>query len=506
VEIQKMADRVTPRRTFRAGLAYIAAVLLLTEYGAEVCPFLEQLTYRHLVWIHLGAFTIAFIARGFGIALLHRTALRDPVGYHGLPWRQLWLDMTFWVIAGLIITGWNYLYYEFPVASGLKVVLGSVTLGIFSSGYFALLSEADLLAAGLLGLDREEGRFFSISSKFMAFFASSVGVICGVILLLIYKDFIFTVESLTTGAPFRFDWIVREVLFVFAVLVAGTLLVADRYGRNLRLMFELQLDTLGAVQRGDLERAVPVVTNDEFGLIAGATNRMIDGLRDKERIERAFGKYLSPSVAQAVLDSEQETRLGGRLVSATVLFTDLRGFTPLSEKCSPEEMVGLLNEYFTMVVRAVHDSAGILDKFVGDAAMAVFGLDGQSDGCDSAFGTAIAIREGLVELNAGLAARDLPSLENGIGIHHGAVVAGNIGSEERLEYTVIGDAVNVASRLEGLTKELRTPLAVSREVRDRISSESQDRVVELGAWQLKGKSEPVAVYGLSTESLSPEDA
>jgi adenylate cyclase len=499
-----MVGRIVFSRLWQAAVAYVMAVLLLTIYGAEVCPFLEQLTYWQMLGILAGAYAIAFAIRVpvfFGLEVHARRLGADHL--YRLPWRLLWADLAIWAFAGLLVTAWNALHYDFPVPSGLKIVLGSLTLGIFSSGYHALAVEADLLSAADSLPVALGSRFFSISSKFMAFFSASVVVVSGVILLLVYKDFTFTIESLTTGAPFSFSWIIKEVLFVFAVLVAGALLVANRYGRNLRLMFEVQLETFGAVERGDLERSVPVTTNDEFGLIAQATNEMIAGLRDKERIKRAFGKYLSPSVAKAVLETEQETGLSGRLVTAAVLFTDLRGFTPLSEKCSPQEMVALLNEYFTMVVRAVHDNNGVLDKFVGDAAMAVFGLDDQPGPCENALRTAFSIRSGLVELNAGLSARNLPALENGIGIHLGPVVAGNIGSEERLEYTVIGDAVNVASRLESLTKEISTPLAISHEVYASLNTESQGGLTDLGAWQLKGKSQPTTVYGISAVPPSP---
>ena len=154
-----------------------------------------------------------------------------------------------------------------------------------------------------------------------------------------------------------------------------------------------------------------------------------------------------------MLGSEEETNLGGRQVEVAITFTDLRNFTPLTECCSPQETVRILNEYFTMVVSTVHRHGGVVDKFIGDAAMAVFGLDGNEEMCDQALRSAFDGHRGLVGLNRDLVSRGLPEVRLGIGVHFGAAVAINIGSEERLEYTVIGDSVNTASRLESLTKE-----------------------------------------------------
>jgi adenylate cyclase len=340
------------------------------------------------------------------------------------------------------------------------------------------------------------GRFFSISSKFMIFLGSSVVVLTGVILLLVYKDFRFTIDALTGDHPFEFRWVVQEVVFVFGVLLLGSLLVARQYTRNLKLMFGLQLEAFEAVERGDYETSVPRVSNDEFSLIAEGTNRMIAGLRERERIKRAFGKYMDPAVAEAVLRNEQEAMLGGRTVDVAVLFTDIRDFTPLAERCGPREVVNILNEYFGLVVGAVHAHRGVLDKFVGDAAMAVFGLDGGSGPCDAAAAAGLEIRDGLGDLVGRLRAQGYPELRTGIGIHYGAVVAGNIGSEERLEYTVIGDAVNTAARLESLTKELASSVAVSGEVYDRLLPQAKARLTYVGDCQLKGKSQPLPVYGV----------
>ena len=181
---------------------------------------------------------------------------------------------------------------------------------------------------------------------FMVFVVASLVVISAVVLLLIYKDFTYVISEFTRGKTFKFSWVVREVLF--AVLLMGCLVVARRYSRNLRLMFDLQLKAFGAVEKGDYDRFVPLVSNDEFSVIAEQTKKMIVGLREREKIKKAFGKYLDPQVAVAVLNTEEDANLGGRQVEVAIMFTDLRNFTPLSARCSPQETVRVLNDYFTI--------------------------------------------------------------------------------------------------------------------------------------------------------------
>ena len=490
------------RETARTAITYLLSIFLLGFYGIEVCPFLESLTVRQLMLILAVAFLIGFAGRTLLIHRLRRqevsTMGEDEVDLDR-PWKYLLTDLGTWVCIGLLVTAWNSLAYDFPVPSGLKVVLGCFTLGVFTATCLALEVEhqlIDCVAHASHPVRFKPGRFLSITTKFQAFLGLCIVVICLILLLLVYKDFQFVIQHLSSAEPFQFAWVVREILFVFAVLFAGTLIVLRKYSRNLRLMFDLQLGALGNVGQGDYDSFVPVVSRDEFSIIAERTNDMIAGLRERERIKTIFGKYVSAPIAQEILGHEGGDDLGGREHQVAVLFTDLRNFTPFAERCAPQEVVHVLNEYFTMVVAAIHAHHGILDKFIGDSAMAIYGLGSDTDPCADALQTALDIHRGLAELNESLVARDLPPLENGIGIHYGLVVAGNIGAPERLEYTVIGDAVNTASRLEQLTKELPSPLALSADAYAQLAETQQTRLQPLGEHLLKGKSAPLAVYGL----------
>lgn len=484
----------------RIFILYALSVIILTFYGIEVCPFLETLTPGELITVLIVAFAITGTLRAI---ILHRFQADTKINFQK-PWQYLKTDLAMWFLAGLLVTLWNAYHYHFPVESGLKIILGCLTLGIFSSSYLALKVEHELIQClseePQAHLFSKQGKFFSITTKFFTFTILSVSVVTLVLLLLIYKDFIFIIDTLSMDQPFEFIWVVREILFVMVILLLGSFAVARQYSHNLKLMFELQLKSFGAVEKGNYETFVPVVSHDEFGLIAEQTNHMIVGLKEKVRIEKAFGKYMSPVVANAVLHTEQETHLGGREVNVAILFTDLRDFTPLSEKCTPQEVVAILNEYFTMVVKAVHSHHGVLDKFIGDAAMAVFGLDEDPKAHENALFTAIEIEQGLKELNQNLSTQDRPTIRNGIGIHCGPVVAGNIGSEERLEYTVIGDAVNTAARLESLTKDLPSTLAISKDVYDCLPTNMTTNLTYLQDYDLKGKTTKIAVYGFAPQA------
>lgn len=489
------------REALKSSLFYLLCTGLLSVYGTEVCPFIESLAPGQLVSILAVALSLGFALRWLLIGRLRlQEAARPGEVDLGRPWHYLRVDFCSWIAIGLLVTIWNTLNYAFPPGSGLKVVLACATLGMFTSTSLALDVERDLVRrlsadAGINVFKR--GRFLSISTKFLGFIALCVGLIAVVLLLLIYKDFQFVIERYASGEHFEFIWIVQEIVFVFATLLAGTLIVMRKYSRNLQLMFDLQLGALGSVQQGNYNASVPVVSNDEFSLIAERTNEMIAGLKERERIKTIFGKYVNSTVASQILGQAGGADLGGREVEVAILFTDLRNFTPLSERCTPHEVVEILNQYFSLVVEEIHRCGGEVDKFIGDAAMAVFGLGGGTNPCQDALDAARAIRRILEVINRELAARQLPAVDNGIGLHYGQVIAGNVGSPERLEYTVIGDAVNIAARLEQLTRTLPSPLALSAEVYIRITEEARAGLSHLGEHALKGKAAPLVVYGLA---------
>lgn len=218
---------------------------------------------------------------------------------------------------------------------------------------------------------------------------------------------------------------------------------------------------------------------------------------DKTRVRRTLERYVSKNVVKELLDNPQTyfNSLSGVRRNVTVLFSDVRGFTTLTEGADSALLVKQLNEYFSAMVGHVFAHQGTLDKFIGDAVMAVWGnivSAGAAQDAQHAVATALAMKRSLIELNTGWRARGMTELAFGIGINHGEAIVGNLGSSEKMELTVIGDAVNLASRLEGLTKEYHLDLLIGETLAPLVEARFLLRTVDYV--QVKGKTRPVTVY------------
>jgi adenylate cyclase len=220
--------------------------------------------------------------------------------------------------------------------------------------------------------------------------------------------------------------------------------------------------------------------------------------REKKKIRGAFQYYLTASVINEMLKDPAKLKLGGDKKDLTVLFSDIRGFTTISEKLTPEALVALLNEYLTAMTNEVFQHDGLLDKYMGDAIMAVFGapLD-QPDHAHRACLTALAMMKALRQLQKKWKDEGRPVFDIGIGINTGDMVVGNMGSEMRFDYTVMGDMVNLGSRLEGTNKEYGTNIIISEFTYEKVKDSICCR--ELDGVRVKGKIKPVKIYELLGE-------
>ena len=248
---------------------------------------------------------------------------------------------------------------------------------------------------------------------------------------------------------------------------------------------------MSRVGRGELDARCPVVANDEIGAATEGFNRMLEGLREREIIRETFGKYVTREVRDEILAG----RVGveGRLEEVSILFADLRDFTPWVERTAPREVVHDLNEYFTEMEAAIRAHGGLVLQYIGDEIEAVFGAPLRApDHADRALAAAREMRRRLTALNERRAPAGRVALRNGIGVHTGTVLAGNIGSAERLTYSLVGDAVNLASRIQGLNKELGTDILVSEATRRALTDEAG--LEPMPALRVKGKSVEVSVY------------
>ena len=215
--------------------------------------------------------------------------------------------------------------------------------------------------------------------------------------------------------------------------------------------------------------------------------------RDKRLIKKMFSRYVSKDVFDQLVANPSLAALGGARRNMTVLFSDIRGFTTMSEKGTPEDVVAQLNDLFTRMVAVVFDHRGTVDKFVGDMIMALYGapLD-DDDHADHAVQTALAMIRTLQEMNGQWQAQGKPTLDIGIGVNTGDMVAGNIGSDTIMSYTVIGDAVNLGARLESLNKDYATRIIISEFTREKLKG--QYDIHPLGDVVVKGKTRPVAIF------------
>ena len=246
-----------------------------------------------------------------------------------------------------------------------------------------------------------------------------------------------------------------------------------------------------AIAEGDYHVTLRVPSRDEIGALTQSFNDMAASLREKNAIKRAFTRYVAREVVTEILKDPDKIVLTGERREVTVLFCDVRGFTSLSERLAPEEVVTLLNAFYTLMIDTTFKHDGTLDKFLGDGVMAIFGAPiFHPDHCLRALRTALAMQAGIRELSARRVAEGKAPLRVGIGVNAGSAVAGSVGTETRMEYTVIGDSVNVAARLESYAKPGQILITEHTHglVRDAIEARA------LGRLKVRGKEEELEVY------------
>ncbi len=230
---------------------------------------------------------------------------------------------------------------------------------------------------------------------------------------------------------------------------------------------------------------------------------VLEDLSREKRVLNTMARYMSKEVAERVLENDREV-LGGVLQKVTVLFADIRGFTALSERLAPEEVVRLLNDYFTIMAGVIFDHGGVLDKYIGDSLMALFGAPFvRPDDADRAVAAAKAMSLGLDAFNRQLKANGQPGIEIGIGVNSADVVMGNIGSPKRMDFTVIGDGVNLASRLEGANKTYGSRILASEFTIRELRGEFRYR--EVDKLRVKGKQRPVTIFEVFAEGGHHQD-
>lgn len=289
----------------------------------------------------------------------------------------------------------------------------------------------------------------------------------------------------------------RKAFFIAGMMLSAALFLTFLFSMSLTSPIEKLVELIGFVSKGNFDVSASKAVRgllpleDEVTELAVAFDHMTEGLKERDKVKNLFSKFHGSSVTDDLMQGE--VSLGGQKKDVVVFFSDIRGFTAFSEKRSPEEVVEMLNEYFGVMVGIINRHGGVVDKFIGDAIMAVWGAPKSSENdALNAVRACIEMRKGLAELNERRIARGAPPIQIGMGLHAGPAISGTIGSDERMEYTVIGNTVNTSSRIEASTKAFGTDLLVTDDVLAKVGENY--KVEYAGAAEVKGRSEAIKMY------------
>jgi adenylate cyclase len=391
--------------------------------------------------------------------------------------------------AGHVVAGWLAAAALFGVITATHhpavyvagTVVGIVLAGLTTAAVSYLLSERTLRPVFALALAgegpsrREYGGILGTGPRLLVSWALGSGVA----LVAIAVAFLGRGDS-------RGDELIGPILFlVVAGLFAGGVLIAAA-AHSISDPVERVRAAVERVEEGSLEEEVVVDDGGEIGSLQAGFNRMVAGLRERERIREAFGTYVDREVAELIL--REGTALEGEEVEVTLMFIDIRNFTGIAERSSAPEVVATINRLFERAVPIIHAHGGHVDKYVGDGLLAVFGAPRrQEDHADEALGAGL-------EIAAAVEAEFEGELAIGVGLNSGPVVAGNVGGAGRLEFSVIGDAVNVAARVQAATRETGDTVLVSEHTRALLSDGAAASLEERPAVPLKGKTQSVSLF------------
>lgn len=301
----------------------------------------------------------------------------------------------------------------------------------------------------------------------------------------------FVSMQINNQLPINWNTIIISIVLFFSSLALTIVFM-----RIITVPLTKLIDGTEKITKGDYSVKVKNISNDEMGLLSDAFNEMTKSLQEKEFMREAFGKVVDPYVRDYLLQGN--IALGGENCDVTVMFCDIRNFTAMSENMKPEDVVLLLNKYFTAMEKCISENHGVINKYIGDAIMAIFGspVKSQNHALDS-YKASLAMKKSLIELNKSFAEKNLPLFDFGIGLHSGNVLAGNIGAEKRMEYTVIGDTVNTASRIGSLCKTYKTDLLLSESTVEKIKMLDESVAASLKYVDdsaIRGKTETVKLF------------
>lgn len=300
-------------------------------------------------------------------------------------------------------------------------------------------------------------------------------------------------ETLESAMQYPVAFASSQSKFILGIALSLTLLIIYFFSTTLTRPIEKLVEFSKLISKGnfDLEISKEINTSDELSDLAIALENMTEGLKERDKVKNIMSKFHGSTIAEDLYKNDLERR--GTKKEVVIFFSDIRGFTSFSESKEPEEVVAMINEYMDMMVEIIYKYNGIVDKFVGDAIMAVWGVPNPSkEDAYNALLACIEMRKGLEKLNQKRIARSEEPILTGIGLHTGKVISGTVGSKDRMEYTIIGDAVNTAARIEASTKSFGTDLLISGEMKQKIATSFICNLA--GKSQVKGKTNILELY------------
>ena len=294
---------------------------------------------------------------------------------------------------------------------------------------------------------------------------------------------------------------VQAIIGATLLIIALSIAMSFAMGRRITQPIDKLVNASRAIGNGEYTFRFKERRKDELGLLMVAFNEMAEGMLEKSQVKSALSRYVSPGVARQILSNLDDIGLSGKRIEGSVLFADISGFTSISEKTKAEELVSMLNRYFTLITCACSMNHGIVDKYMGDGVMLVFGApEADKDHAFHAISCALLIQKLITHENSQREATGLFPVQFRIGINTGNMLAGNMGSHERMEYTVVGDTVNLASRLCGITNSGQ--IVISREMYARKDVTGRVLAGEYQSIRLRGISQLVNTY--LVESLTAD--
>lgn len=282
----------------------------------------------------------------------------------------------------------------------------------------------------------------------------------------------------------------KSKLLTLIVLISSLILII-LFSLTITNPIHKLVDLTKQISSGIYNVTVPRKSHDEIGELAFAFEEMAEGLEQRERLKSTFGKFVNKELAEQALKGE--LTLGGERKKVTILFTDIRGFTSMTEKMQPEEVLSMINEYLSLMVKVITAHNGVVDKFGGDSIMAMWGAPiTREDDTLNAVTTCLGMREALFSLNIKRRGEGKQEIRIGMGLNTGFAIAGNMGSSDKMEYTVLGDTVNLASRIESHTKESKCDILINQTTYELVKNKI--KVVACPQTNVKGKEEDIYLY------------